>query len=144
MKFIGTGEIMKLIWQYISNMKVYLDDSLNEPGKSERDIRGEEIINEILDCIDFDQIHYTMKTLNWKWWDVGVPSEETIRKETKERLWRAWNEKQSNFSGGIYIKYLPEEDCEENGWSNEGLMFYFVLECGGAFHNEFGELEYIP
>lgn len=121
--------------------KVYPpEDFVDEETELEkRHRRREAIVSEIVDFIEFDRIHTAMKALDWKWWDVGVPSAHQLRQEVTKRLRDAFDKKESFFSGGMYIEYLPKT---EEG--DEGLKFAFVLENYGAFYDNNEKIVTIP
>lgn len=46
----------------------------------------EEQIDEIMDWFDFNRVAQTMKALDWRWFDVGVPDEPELRKKARSLL----------------------------------------------------------
>jgi hypothetical protein len=56
-----------------------------------------------------------------------------------KRLRDAFDKKESFFSGGMYIEYLPKNDE-----GDEGLKFAFVLENYGAFYDKNEKIVTIP
>jgi predicted RNA-binding Zn-ribbon protein involved in translation (DUF1610 family) len=113
------------------------DEEETELEKHHR--RREELVSTIVDFIEFDRIHTAMEALDWKWWDCGIPTAERIKEEVIRRLREAFDKKESFFSGGIYIEYLPKD---ENG--DEGLKFAFVTENYGAFYDNSEKIVTIP
>lgn len=49
-------------------------------------INKEKHIEEILNNFDFEKVHNIMVALDWKWFGVGVPSVEDLKKQALELL----------------------------------------------------------
>jgi hypothetical protein len=45
-----------------------------------------DMINEVLVHFDFEKVHQTMKALNWKWAEEGVPTVKSLRESAEERM----------------------------------------------------------
>lgn len=45
-----------------------------------------DMVNEVLAHFDFERVHETMKALNWKWCDQGVPSIKELKESAEERM----------------------------------------------------------
>lgn len=60
---------------------------------------------DIMGNFDFDKVHKTMKLLNWKWANIGVPSISEIKKNAKYVMNRAY-ELESGYcaTGGFEAK----------------------------------------
>ena len=117
-------------------------NELHKPTiKTDRNKRGDEIISELMDMIDFEKIHNMMKAVNWTWAlnNMKVPSVQILQKFVANKLTECWNKRDSYFSGGIFIKYYPADDE-----SDEGLEFQFVCDQCGCFHDFDGKIQYIP
>ena len=69
-------------------------------------------IDAVMGELDFEKIHKAMVALNWQWWNEGVPSVETLRKNARKHLEYAWDHKCSTGSGGLWAEY--EGETEEN------------------------------
>lgn len=96
----------------------------------------EKIKDEILEMIDFDKIHETMTFLNWKWFDVGIPTIEQLKKRLIELMSEAWESQKSIATGGFNVKYWPKD---EEGV--EGLDVFFELTNANCYINENHEIE---
>jgi hypothetical protein len=48
-----------------------------------------EMVDNIMDNFDFERVHNTMHLLDWRWAEIGVPSEEKIKREAWKHLDRA-------------------------------------------------------
>lgn len=119
----------------------YFNEVRKHITNTDRNKRGDEIISEIMDMIDFERIHKMMKAVNWTWMlaDMKVPSVQTLQKFVANKLTECWTKRESLFSGGVYIKYHPADDQ-----ANEGLEFQFVAYQSGCFHDFDGKIQYIP
>lgn len=67
-------------------------------------------IDAVIDQLDFEKIHTIMEVLNWTWWDQGVPSMETLKKQAYDLLEYAWEHKCSTGTGGFWVEYEGETD----------------------------------
>jgi hypothetical protein len=65
----------------------------------------QEMIDEIMDCFEFEKVHKTMVALDWKWVSCKeVPELHEIKKAAREHLKRAIAEGTS-WSGGFRATY---------------------------------------
>jgi len=80
-----------------------------------------EQIADIMRRFDFNNVHQHMKTVNWQWHTVGVPSVEQLRETAEELLIEvsATTIGQANYhaTGGFYAWRLGER-----------LLLQFVIE----------------
>lgn len=69
-------------------------------------------IEEIMDEFDFNKVHKTMKLLNWKWRDIGVPDIGEIRRNARYIMNRAY-ESESKYCaiGGFEAKVTKHGIC---------------------------------
>lgn len=93
-------------------------------------------IDTVIDAFDATRIHKVMTFLNWKWFDVGVPSEFEIRKFARNRLYSVWENYTANptnreyycESGGIRAIFSPPRDDIERGSVGLGqFQLLFIL-----------------
>lgn len=87
-----------------------------EEGKEQMN----ELIDEVLDEIDFYKIHYVMKKLNWTWVDSKeidkIPTPIELRDFLSQNLYEMFNGEHTYTSfdcGGFYVRYfieLPYDD----------------------------------
>lgn len=99
--------------------------------------RFQKEVDEALEHFDFQKVHMTMQTLNWKWYhfdgDSRVPSLEEIKKRAKELLQEA--AESAVMSKGEYVigtggfraeaKYCPKEEGKKSFlW----VRLAFILE----------------
>ena len=65
----------------------------------------EQLIDDVLDCLDFEKIYQTMLYLDWKW--IGVlPSKRQIIKMAEKLLYTLLNEESTNIScGGFFADF---------------------------------------
>ena len=62
----------------------------------------EQLINDVLDCLDFEMIYQTMLYLDWKWRGV-IPSKRQIMKVAEELLYTLLNEESTNIYYGGFL-----------------------------------------
>lgn len=70
----------------------------------------ERTINAVMDQLDFEKIHTIMDVLDWEWWNQGVPSIESLKKQAYDLLEYAWEHKCSTGTGGFWVEYEGETD----------------------------------
>jgi hypothetical protein len=65
----------------------------------------EQLIDDVLDCLDFETIYQTMLHLDWKWRGV-LPSKRQIMKMAEKLLYTLLNEESTNIScGGFFADF---------------------------------------
>lgn len=65
----------------------------------------EQLIDDVLYCLDFEKIHQTMLHLDWKWMGV-LPSKRQIMKMAEKLLYTLLNEESTNIScGGFFADF---------------------------------------
>jgi hypothetical protein len=62
----------------------------------------EQLIDDVLDCLDFEKIYQTMLHLDWKWRGV-IPSKRQIMKVAEELLYTLLNEESKNIYYGGFL-----------------------------------------
>lgn len=62
----------------------------------------EQLIDDVLDCLDFEKIYQTMLYLDWKWRGV-IPSKRQIMKVTEKLLYTLLNEESTNIYYGGFL-----------------------------------------
>jgi len=62
----------------------------------------EQLIDDVLDCLDFEKIYHTMFYLDWKWRGV-IPSKRQIMKVAEELLYTLLNEESTNIYYGGFL-----------------------------------------
>jgi hypothetical protein len=62
----------------------------------------EQLIDDVLDCLDFEKIYQTMLYLDWKWRGV-IPSKRQIMKVAEELLYTLLNEESTNIYYGGFL-----------------------------------------
>jgi len=68
----------------------------------------QELIDEVMDCFEFERVHKTMVALDWKWSIVdGVPQLHEIKKAARKHLRNALEEGMS-WSGGFRATYKDD------------------------------------
>jgi hypothetical protein len=92
------------------------------------------MIHEIIENFNFEKCHYTMKALEWQWFDVGVPSIERLKESARERLSDVAKEIMRRNNGLTVRDYYFSSSggLKAMGWKNkyghvEALQLEFVL-----------------
>lgn len=63
------------------------------------------LINEILKNFNFKSVNIAMKSLNWEWYNEGVPTVSQLKDCARDLLVRAVKEKTTISTGGFTAKY---------------------------------------
>jgi hypothetical protein len=86
------------------------------------------MIQEIIECFDFEKCRHVMLALNWGWWGQGTPSIETMIKSATNRLNEAVE--------GVL-----------NRENNTRSDVPYIVSSGGfkatAYKNRYGYLDYL-
>lgn len=92
------------------------------------------MINEIIENFDFERCHYTMKALDWEWFNVGVPSIERLKQSARQRLSDVSKEIMRRNNGLTVRDYYFSSSggLKATGWKNkyghvEALQLEFIL-----------------
>lgn len=75
-------------------------------------------IDEVMDWFDFDKVAKTMATLNWSWWDEGVPSEGQLRRKARQLMTECVERGRGVATGGFKV----ELDIPHNGITLEFIV----------------------
>ena len=102
-----------------------------------------EAIHEILENLDFENIHNVMQFLNWQWRNEGVPSIEKLKEELlnmlAEMFDRGVEENQSGYMmscGGFTVQYKVYEndaDTPDDFKHNVNIYVAFNLDTYDTF-----------
>ena len=102
-----------------------------------------EAIHEILENLDFENIHNVMQFLNWQWRNEGVPSIEKLKEELLDMLTemfdRGVEENQSEYMmscGGFTVRYKVYEndaDTPDDFKHNVNIYVAFNLDTYDTF-----------
>lgn len=92
----------------------------------------EDKLQELIDGFDFERVHSVMKTLNWTWTNIGVPSQDSMIAMVHS-LYNSIKDKILKYeycycsSGGFKLIFNPNEDNE--------LSLVFELEICSVYDN---------
>ena len=106
-------------------------------SKNSEDVKAE-LAKGVLDCFDFEKVSKVMKSLNWMWFNKGVPAPYDLKDKAWKMFLDAWTELEdkpfdSNGSreltistGGLEV--FVQEWLDENDQSEFFCSLKFILE----------------
>lgn len=99
----------------------------------------QKIIEEIIDCTDFEKIHKAMKALDWIWatTEGRVPTEEELKEQARKLLKETFERKCDVATGGFWTKYMEADE-----YGDEGASLSFRIDNTSVWINKDNELEY--
>jgi hypothetical protein len=94
----------------------------------------EKIVENILENFDFDKCRTVMDSLNWEWFNTGVPTVDDLKKSAVERIESAINgllDKENRLSSTDYY-FSSSGGFKATAWKNryghlESINLEFVL-----------------
>ena len=85
----------------------------------------QKLIDEVMDCFDFERVHKAMVALDWTWHDVdGVPDVYEIKKHARALLKDAIKRNVILSTGGFRVGFDPDEEV---------LFLEFIVDSWEAY-----------
>lgn len=111
----------------------------HEPQENKTKQNQQKIIEEIIDCTNFEKIHKAMEALDWRWATVGgkVPTEEELKEQARNLLKTTFERKCDTATGGFWTEYI---EADEDG--SEGASLSFRIDNTSVWLNKDNEFEY--